>query len=103
MTTKSEIARMEGGEDTIAGDYIDLGSTHKALDILAKRNLTFDPNSPEAKRVRWKIDMRIMPMIFAIYCLQLMDKNSLSYAAIMGIKEDANLTSSQYSWLGSLV
>jgi len=103
MTTKSEIGSIEGCENTIAGDYIDLGSTDKALDLLAKRNLTFDPHSPEARRVRWKIDMRIMPMIFAIYCLQLMDKNSLSYAAIMGIKEDANLTSSQYSWLGSLV
>jgi hypothetical protein len=44
-----------------------------------------------------------MPMIFVIYCLQLMDKNSLSYAAIMGIKKDTNLTSSQYAWLGSLV
>ncbi|KAJ5635895.1 uncharacterized protein N7484_009208 [Penicillium longicatenatum] len=94
---------MEEGEDAIAGDYIDLAMTEKALDILVKRGMTFDPNSPEAKRVRWKIDKRIMPMIFAIYCLQLMDKNSLSYAAIMGIKEDANLTSSQYSWLGSLV
>jgi hypothetical protein len=73
------------------------------LDLLANRHIVFDPDSPEAKRVRLKIDMRIMPMIFVIYCLQLMDKNSLSYAAIMGIKEDANLTPAQYSWLGSLV
>lgn len=103
MKTKGELANMEEGGDSVAGDYIDLTRRDKVLGILAERDLNFDPNSPEAKRVRWKIDLRIMPMIFAIYCLQLMDKNSLSYAAIMGIKEDANLTSSQYSWLGSLV
>ncbi|KAH8886578.1 putative vitamin H transporter [Thozetella sp. PMI_491] len=44
-----------------------------------------------------------MPMVFGIYLLQLMDKNSLSFAAIMGIKDDAHLTPSQYSWLGSIV
>ncbi|OKL55455.1 hypothetical protein UA08_09276 [Talaromyces atroroseus] len=75
----------------------------KALHLLANRPLDFDPNSPEAKRVLRKIDMRIMPMVLGVYLLQLMDKNSLSFAAIMGIKTDAHLNSSQYSWLGSLV
>jgi hypothetical protein len=31
------------------------------------------------------------------------DKNSLSFAAIMGIKPDTNLTEDQYDWLGSIV
>ncbi|KAK9771617.1 putative Major facilitator superfamily (MFS) profile domain-containing protein [Seiridium cardinale] len=75
----------------------------KALDLLAHHHVDFDPNSAEAKRVLRKIDWRIMPMIFTIYLLQLMDKNSLSFAAIMGIKSDAHLTASQYSWLGSIV
>jgi ACS family allantoate permease-like MFS transporter len=78
-------------------------SKDKALSLLATHHVNFDPNSTEAKRVLRKIDMRIMPMVFVVYMLQLMDKNSLSFAAIMGIKTDCHLTAKQYSWLGSIV
>jgi hypothetical protein len=44
-----------------------------------------------------------MPLIIAIYTLMLVDKNSLSFANIMNIKEETHLTESQYSWLGSIV
>lgn len=56
----------------------------KALNILSQNQVDFDPNSDEAKRVLRKIDRRIMPIIWLIYLLQLMDKNSLSFANIMG-------------------
>lgn len=98
-----ENTKLEGAGEQLPGNYIESASRDKALNLLANSHIAFDPNSAEAKRVRWKIDMRIMPMIFVIYCLQLMDKNSLSFAAIMGIKQDTNLSSAEYSWLGSLV
>jgi len=44
----------------------------KALALLSTHHITFDPNSAEAKRVLRKIDMRIMPMVFTVYLLQLM-------------------------------
>lgn len=47
-------------------------SKDKALDLLRRHNIEFDPDSDEAKRVLRKIDWRIMPMIFTIYLLQLM-------------------------------
>ncbi|KKK21935.1 hypothetical protein P175DRAFT_0529322 [Aspergillus ochraceoroseus IBT 24754] len=75
----------------------------KALNLLAEHHVDFDPNSSEAKRVLRKIDMRILPMTIAIYTFMLMDKNSLSFSALMGIKQDNNLTPGQYSWLGSIV
>lgn len=44
------------------------GASHdKALDLLQRHRIDFDPNSDEAKRVLRKIDRRIMPMIFTIY------------------------------------
>lgn len=98
-----EETKLEGAGEQLPGKYIEMASRDKALNLLANHHTAFDPNSPEAKRVRWKIDMRIMPMIFVVYCLQLMDKNSLSFAAIMGIKQETNLSSAEYSWLGSLV
>ncbi|KAL2826776.1 major facilitator superfamily domain-containing protein, partial [Aspergillus pseudoustus] len=101
--TKGDDVEVEAAGPKLHGESFSLTGREKALDLLAHHHVDFDPNSPEAKRVKRKIDMRIMPMIFVVYCLQLMDKNSLSYAAIMGIKEDTHLTPSEYSWLGSIV
>jgi MFS transporter, ACS family, allantoate permease len=89
--------------DQVHGINVQLASRDKALQLLAQNHVSFDPNSEETKRVRRKIDRRIMPLIFTVYLLQLLDKNSLSFAAIMGIKDSAHLTASQYSWLGSIV
>lgn len=34
--------------------------------------------------------------------LQSIDKTTLGYAAVFGLKDDAHLHGSQYSWLGAL-
>ncbi|ORY25824.1 major facilitator superfamily domain-containing protein [Naematelia encephala] len=99
----------EKGEDAFVGvleTHVDVEQARKdaTLNLLAHHKVTtFDPNSPEVKKVVRKIDLHIMTMVFSVYCLQLMDKNSLSYAAIEGIKKATHLTASQYSWLGSIV
>ncbi|PSN74516.1 MFS general substrate transporter [Corynespora cassiicola Philippines] len=62
--------------------------------------------SPEQnKRVLRKIDLTILPILLSVYCLQSLDKTTLSYASVFGLIEDANLdpNSDQYSWLGSIV
>ncbi|KAJ4983888.1 major facilitator superfamily transporter [Stagonosporopsis vannaccii] len=49
-----------------------------------------------------RIDWMIVPIMFACYFLQYLDKSLLNFAAVMGIREDANLTTEQYgtlSWL----
>ncbi|KAF2464449.1 MFS general substrate transporter [Lindgomyces ingoldianus] len=49
-----------------------------------------------------RIDFMIVPMMFACYFLQYLDKSLLNYAAVMGIFEDASLTTQEYgtlSWL----
>ncbi|KAF2621378.1 MFS general substrate transporter [Macroventuria anomochaeta] len=49
-----------------------------------------------------KIDWMIVPIMFACYFLQYLDKSLLNFAAVMGIRETANLTTEQYgtlSWL----
>lgn len=75
----------------------------KALALLAENDVDFDPKSPEARAVLRKIDCRVMPLLLVVYILMLVDKNSISYANIMGIRDDTNLSASQYSWLGSVV
>lgn len=51
---------------------VQAASKDKALGLLAAHHVDFDPNSVEAKRVLRKIDMRVMPLIFTVYLLQLM-------------------------------
>ncbi|KAF2733369.1 allantoate permease-like protein [Polyplosphaeria fusca] len=57
------------------------------------------------KRVLRKIDLVILPILLSVYCLQSLDKTTLSYASVFGLIEDANLNpdSDQFSWLGSIV
>jgi len=44
-----------------------------------------------------------MPICFYIYFCQQLDKSSVSFAANFGLREDANLTGSEYSWLSSII
>nr|XP_001395707.2 vitamin H transporter [Aspergillus niger CBS 513.88] len=85
------------------GIKLDEARRSNALKLLAEQRIEVDIASPAAKKVLRRIDMRIMPLVLGLYTLQLLDKNSLSYAALMGIKEDTSLTGDQYDWLGSIV
>ncbi|RSM14069.1 hypothetical protein CEP52_001531 [Fusarium oligoseptatum] len=55
----------------------------------------------QEKRVLRKIDMRIIPLLGICYFFYYVDKTTLSYAAIFGLKEDLNLKGDEYSWLSS--
>ncbi|KAK5683438.1 hypothetical protein LTS10_004970 [Elasticomyces elasticus] len=69
-----------------------------------------DNDQPEAgetmriddKKLQRKIDCWLMPVICFTYALQSIDKTTLSYAAVFGLREDAHLTGSEFSWLGSI-
>lgn len=56
-----------------------------------------------------KIDWHLMPILCIVYGLNYLDKTTISYASIMGIKNPPNadimksgigITGNQYSWLG---
>ncbi|KAJ8119203.1 hypothetical protein ONZ43_g3804 [Nemania bipapillata] len=61
-----------------------------------------DPTE-EQKLVRkgLKIDFMILPYLAVCYAFFYIDKTTLSYAAIFGIREDLNLQGPDYSWLSS--
>ncbi|KAF1963481.1 membrane transporter [Byssothecium circinans] len=63
------------------------------------------------KRLLRKIDLHLMPILCVVYGLNYLDKTTLSYASIMGLKlppssdklhSGVDLTGPQYSWLGSM-
>lgn len=51
------------------------------------------------KRLRRLIHWRILPCMVFTYFLQALDKGTISFASIMGIREDSNITDSNYPWL----
>lgn len=62
------------------------------------RNSEFSPE--ETARVLRKIDFRLVPLLFAIYLIQYLDKNSLNFASVYGLKTGTKLEGQDYSWLG---
>ncbi|CAI7634529.1 unnamed protein product [Penicillium bialowiezense] len=54
------------------------------------------------KRLVWKIDLMILPLMLFAYMLAFLDKQTLNYAALMGIREDLHLVGTQYSWSSSI-
>lgn len=62
-----------------------------------------EPISPEEeKKLVRKIDFLILPLIGMNYAFFYIDKTTLSYAAIFGIRDDLNLVGMDYSWLSSI-
>ncbi|TRM67141.1 major facilitator superfamily domain-containing protein [Schizophyllum amplum] len=54
------------------------------------------------KRILRKTDLHVLTILAWVYWLQITDKSILGYAATFGLKDDANISGSQYSIIGSL-
>jgi len=81
----------------------------KDADIAATFLAHLDPSvardpisSKEERRLLWKVDLTILPLILVTVVLAAIDKVIISNAAIYGMTEDAHLTGNQFSWIGSL-
>ncbi|KAH2848965.1 hypothetical protein KXW36_006565 [Aspergillus fumigatus] len=64
------------------------------------RGLEYPPE--EAKKVLRKIDTHLIPLLVVIYMLQYLDKNSLNFASVYGLKQGTHLHGQDYAWLGSI-
>lgn len=65
------------------------------------RDIQADP--AEIKRVLRKIDVRVIPILFFTYMLQYLDKNSINFASVYGLRKgpnSLNLQGQEFSWLG---
>lgn len=85
------------------------GQSFDQLDVAAQFMSTLDdsiaqnPVTPEeARKVLWKIDLILIPLIMVSVVLAAVDKVIIANAAVYGMKTDTHLTSEQYSWIGSI-
>jgi MFS family permease len=79
------------------------GDGDVALGLFSSPDDVLEPydKAEEARLVR-KVDFMILPYLAVCYAFFYIDKTTLSYAAIFGLREDLNLQGTQYSWLSSI-
>ncbi|RAH74187.1 putative MFS allantoate transporter [Aspergillus aculeatinus CBS 121060] len=97
---KPSSLHIEDNEDDGKISKIQHGDTALALFATGDELLSVD--TAELKRLERKIDWAILPCLSVCYAFYYIDKTTLSYAAIFGIKEDLQLSGQQYSWLSSV-
>jgi hypothetical protein len=56
----------------------------------------------EEEAVIRKLDWHLMPLIFVLYSLSVLDRSNLGNAKIAGMQTDINLGGNRYNWLGTI-
>lgn len=59
-------------------------------------------SAKEARKLLWKIDLIIMPILSFSVIISAVDKVIISNAAIYGMRDDLNLVGNEFSWVGSI-
>ena len=82
-----------------------IGTVEKdiAVEVLRQVENQISVTPDENAKVLRKIDWALLPILLTVYCLQSLDKTTLSYAAVFGLLDDTGLVGEQFSWLGSIV
>jgi hypothetical protein len=71
---------------------VDISAAPEAPDDLECK---IDPTA--ARRLRWKIDRHLYPILFVIYCLAFLDRINISNARIQGLTEDLQLYGNRFN------
>lgn len=79
------------------------GDDDVAMGLFSSPSEVRGPISPmEEKKLIRQIDLMILPYLAVCYAFFYIDKTTLSYAAIFGIRDDLHLVGTQYNWLSSI-
>ncbi|KAJ5233001.1 hypothetical protein N7468_005957 [Penicillium chermesinum] len=78
----------------------DADEAMKALESAHGESIELDEATN--RRLLRTIDWHLMPIMCFVYGMNYLDKTTLSYASVMGIKTDLHLKGDDYQWLSSL-
>jgi hypothetical protein len=56
----------------------------------------------EEEAVIRKLDWHLMPLIFVLYSLSVLDRSNLGNAKIAGMQKDIDIGGNRYAWLGTI-
>ncbi|KAF5123753.1 putative transporter [Metarhizium anisopliae] len=89
-------------DDRVVKDQTDYGRVDKELaKYISDARITITPEKNH--ELRRKIDRRILAVMISTYFLQAIDKGTMSFASIMGIRDDTHLSKQDYNWLTTCV
>jgi ACS family allantoate permease-like MFS transporter len=54
------------------------------------------------RKLRWKIDLWLLPLMWVCYGTQQADKTGISTMAVFGLREDTGLVGQQFNWLSTI-
>ncbi|KAL1631254.1 hypothetical protein SLS54_000013 [Diplodia seriata] len=60
------------------------------------QDLSEDEFRAMEKKMVWKVDLRMLPLVIIMYILNYLDRNNIAAARLAGMEADLNLTGSQY-------
>ncbi|KAK8090609.1 hypothetical protein PG994_000114 [Apiospora phragmitis] len=75
---------------------------NKTYELYQRQNVSQEVDALEARRVLRKIDWHILPLLMGTYMLQFLDKSSINFAVVFGLKKGTNLQNQDYAWLSSI-
>lgn len=100
-----QIEQVNSPDDADAGLEKDHQHYDKVDKELAKyvSDARIDISPEKNARLLRMIDRRVLVIMVATYFLQAIDKGTMSFASIMGVLTDTNLTGQDYSWLTTCI
>ncbi|KAK4547753.1 hypothetical protein LTR36_000711 [Oleoguttula mirabilis] len=60
------------------------------------------PTAEEERAVIRKLDKRLLPLVFLLYSLAVLDRSNLGNAKLAGLTKDIDLSGTRYQWLGTV-
>lgn len=102
---ESDVVHLEGGLKTSplsidsrdADEAFDFLKHHPNADEVTQEAIAMLTHEETRKKLLRKIDWAILPCMIATYFIQFLDKTTIGYTAVMGLREDTNLVGQQYS------
>lgn len=88
--------------EVLIGEVKDIHNADAALDFLRNGGDVGPMTAEDERRLKRKIDWRVVPLLFACYILQYLDKTLINYANVMGLQDDTSITGDQYSQLAMI-
>ncbi|KAF9907440.1 hypothetical protein EC991_010904 [Linnemannia zychae] len=68
-----------------------------SVDTTDTEALTFDPNSEDIKKARWKVDKRLVPLLAVMYLCSFLDRANIGNAKVAGMENDLNLQPGEFN------
>ena len=90
----SHVEKVLSGSDDLAKDNMDMTRVDKEIQAYAAHGQV-EIDEETNRRLKKLIDRRVLVIMICTYFLQALDKGTMSFSAIMGIKKDANLEDGQ--------